>query len=214
MERSNGDRIISLWWQISRGKKKGCNRRSWGNREGGRWKSRSVNGGKGTKGWKEDEIQRTRIERNEQMGGRKKERKSWRRGKTRGTRRRRVRAQPAEIRKTTGLFFLHPVWITIISASIVYCGGELFYYRPVGRLRMLSGDPRDCEVEEEKETRTGGGSVGERGGEGVVQTRRNDRAASTVPRFIDLAKENERTVEKRSRRDHHRRGKWKNIGRK
>lgn len=75
MERSNEDRIISLWWQISRGKKKECNRRSQGNREGGRWKSRSANGGKGTKGWKGDEIQRTAIERNEQMGGRKKKEK-------------------------------------------------------------------------------------------------------------------------------------------
>lgn len=81
------------------------------------------------------------------------------RGKHWGTRRERdsgrakrrsVYASRAEVRKTTtGLFFLHPVWITVIPPSIVYCGGELFYYRSVGRAQMLS------EGIYGKETRTG-----------------------------------------------------------
>lgn len=82
MERSNGDRIISLWWQISRGKKKECNRRSRGNREGGRWKSRSVNGGKGTKGWKGDTEDGDREGRTN--GGKKKRKKKWKKGKDTG----------------------------------------------------------------------------------------------------------------------------------
>lgn len=81
--------------------------------------------------------------------------------------RRSVHASRAEVRKTTtGLFFLHPVWITIIPPSIVYCGGELFYYRSVGRTRILS--ERACV----KETGTGGRCRRERG-----YTRKNDCAA-------------------------------------
>lgn len=119
--------------------------------------------------------------------GRKKERnaKLWKARREKRTlgrkngagwaKRRSVHANRAEVRKTTtGLFFLHPVWITIIPPSIVYCGGELFYYRSVGRSRMLSergvaGRRRELE----------GGA----GGKGTTQ--KNDHHA-VYSRFRDL----------------------------
>lgn len=88
----------------------------------------------------------------------------------------------AEVRKTTtGLFFFHPVWITIIPPSIVYCGGELFYYRSVGRTRILS---------ERVRLREGRGE-----GERCRRERGYTRGRMTmqhpvISRFIDLTREN------------------------
>jgi len=94
---------------------------------------------------------------------------------------------PAEVRKTTTslspLFFFHPVWITIIPPSIVYCGGELFYYRSVGRTQMLT------EGVGEKEART------EERCKRETEYAKNN-CAPAIPWFIDLAKKNHRSVSK------------------